>query len=170
MKRVLASVVPGILVLSVGFHGLTAFAGESVKDTPLAVSTERAFPNLEFNRPIVVTHAGDATNRVFVAEQEGIIKVFKNDQETEEATVLKVPCLTLRNTTERPETVNMGTNELVGDDFKKLEGYLKNIIAGNWKEGSIPPLWDGKTAVRIINKLIELYSPVPISVLINKVL
>ena len=89
---------------------------------------------------------------------------------TEEATVLKVPCLTLRNTTERPETVNMGTNELVGDDFKKLEGYLKNIIAGNWKEGSIPPLWDGKTAVRIINKLIELYSPVPISVLINKVL
>ena len=87
MKRVLASVVPGILVLSVGFHGLTAFAGESVKDIPLAVSTERAFPNLEFNRPIVVTHAGDATNRVFVAEQEGIIKVFKNDQEIEEATV-----------------------------------------------------------------------------------
>jgi len=77
----------GILIHAACVHGTVVIASESVADTPLAVSAERAFPNLEFKRPIVVTHAGDGTNRVFVAEQEGIIKVFKNDQEAEEATV-----------------------------------------------------------------------------------
>ncbi|MCA9010802.1 MAG: PQQ-dependent sugar dehydrogenase, partial [Planctomycetaceae bacterium] len=81
------STVIGILGLSVAWCSASAQAGESIADIPLAVSTERAFPNLEFNRPIVVTHAGDGSDRVFVAEQEGIIKVFKNDQEAEEATV-----------------------------------------------------------------------------------
>ncbi|MFN9039639.1 MAG: hypothetical protein ACK5YO_25290, partial [Planctomyces sp.] len=56
----------------------------AVVDTPLAVSAERAFPNLDFRRPIVVTHAGDGSNRLFVAEQEGVIRVFPNDQECEE--------------------------------------------------------------------------------------
>ena len=87
VKRVLASVIFGIRVLSGCLHDAAVIAGDSVADTPLAVSTERAFPNLEFNRPIVVTHAGDGSNRVFVAEQEGIIKVFKNNQDAEEATV-----------------------------------------------------------------------------------
>lgn len=87
MQRILLSVICGTLGLSCGLCGSSATAGESVEDKPLAVSTERAFPNLEFNRPIVVTHAGDGSNRVFVAEQEGKIKVFKNDQEAEEATV-----------------------------------------------------------------------------------
>ncbi len=56
-------------------------------DKPLPVSAERAFPNLTFERPIVVTHAGDGSDRLFVAEQDGIVKVIPNDQECEEATV-----------------------------------------------------------------------------------
>jgi len=87
VRRLLASVIFGVCVLSACLHGTAVIAGEAVADTPLAVSTERAFPNLEFKRPIVMTHAGDGTNRVFVAEQEGIIKVFRNDQETEDASV-----------------------------------------------------------------------------------
>lgn len=87
MQRILLGVICGTLGLSGVLSGSSAMAGESVKDQPLAVSTERAFPHLEFNRPIVVTHAGDGSNRVFVAEQEGIIRVFRNDQETEDATV-----------------------------------------------------------------------------------
>ncbi|MFM7039802.1 MAG: PQQ-dependent sugar dehydrogenase [Planctomycetaceae bacterium] len=71
------------VLLAAGLCALPAAA----QDKPLAVSAERAFPNLDFNRPIVITHAGDGTNRVFVAEQEGIIKVFPNNQECEEATV-----------------------------------------------------------------------------------
>ncbi|MDQ3180619.1 MAG: UDP-N-acetylglucosamine 2-epimerase (non-hydrolyzing), partial [Acidobacteriota bacterium] len=76
---------------------------------------------------------------------------------TEEATVLGVPCLTLRNSTERPETVDIGTNELVGTNPQNLAPYLKNIAAGKWKKGSIPALWDGKTSERIVQILLDIY-------------
>lgn len=76
---------------------------------------------------------------------------------TEEATVLHVPCLTLRNSTERPETVTLGTNELIGDDLNKLQLYLKKIINDDWKSGVIPPLWDGQTSERIVASLISIY-------------
>ena len=79
---------------------------------------------------------------------------------TEEATVLHVPCLTMRNSTERPETVLQGTNELVGDDLQKLESYLQKIIAGDWKKGTIPELWDGQSANRIVEKLTLIYENV----------
>ncbi|MBS1921555.1 MAG: UDP-N-acetylglucosamine 2-epimerase (non-hydrolyzing) [Bacteroidetes bacterium] len=76
---------------------------------------------------------------------------------TEEATVLNIPCITLRNSTERPETVMIGTNELVGSDPDNLSKYLRKIIDGNWKLSAIPALWDGKTSDRIVEKLISLY-------------
>jgi UDP-N-acetylglucosamine 2-epimerase (non-hydrolysing) len=76
---------------------------------------------------------------------------------TEEATVLHIPCLTLRNSTERPETVTMGTNELIGDDIEKLQPCLKKIIDGQWKKGIVPPFWDGKTSERIIDILVKIY-------------
>lgn len=69
---------------------------------------------------------------------------------TEETTVLDVPCMTLRNSTERPETVTMGTNEIVGTDPNNIVPYLQKLIAGDWKSGAIPDLWDGKTADRIV--------------------
>lgn len=69
---------------------------------------------------------------------------------TEEATVLGVPCLTLRDTTERPETVTIGTNELIGTDPARLQPALDRLFAGQWKQGSIPELWDGRTAERIV--------------------
>jgi len=77
---------------------------------------------------------------------------------TEEATVLNIPCITLRNSTERPETVSLGSNELAGTNPKNLIPYLKKIKNNEWKKSSIPPLWDGKTSVRIIKKLNELYN------------
>jgi len=78
---------------------------------------------------------------------------------TEEATVLNIPCLTLRNSTERPETVELGTNELIGDDISKLKLYLKKIMDGKWKKGAIPPFWDGNTSERIIDVLASIYTP-----------
>jgi UDP-N-acetylglucosamine 2-epimerase (non-hydrolysing) len=77
---------------------------------------------------------------------------------TEETTVLGVPCMTLRNSTERPETVSMGTNVLIGTDPENLIGHLRKLMNGVWKKGSIPPLWDGKTGERIVAKLQELYN------------
>jgi UDP-N-acetylglucosamine 2-epimerase (non-hydrolysing) len=67
----------------------------------------------------------------------------------EETTYLKVPCLTLRNNTERPVTVTMGTNVLVGQDGARLRTELDKILKGNQKQGSVPPLWDGHAGQRI---------------------
>jgi UDP-N-acetylglucosamine 2-epimerase (non-hydrolysing) len=67
----------------------------------------------------------------------------------EETTYLGVPCLTLRSNTERPITVEMGTNILVGDSKERLDSELRNVLRGNAKKGAIPPLWDGHTGERI---------------------
>lgn len=69
---------------------------------------------------------------------------------TEETTVLGIPCMTLRDSTERPETVTLGTNEIVGTDPDNIKPFLKRLVDGNWKEGGIPHLWDGKTSDRIV--------------------
>lgn len=76
---------------------------------------------------------------------------------TEEASVMNVPCITLRDNTERPETIDLGTNELVGTDPSKLKPYLDKIIQGDWKKYQGIPLWDGKTAERIVSVLLEKY-------------
>jgi UDP-N-acetylglucosamine 2-epimerase (non-hydrolysing) len=67
----------------------------------------------------------------------------------EETTYLGVPCLTVRSNTERPVTVSMGTNVLVGQDSMKLSLELARILEGKGKIGSIPPLWDGQSGERI---------------------
>jgi len=67
----------------------------------------------------------------------------------EETTYLGVPCLTLRENTERPVTVSLGTNVLVGRDPDKLRSELSRILAGQAKKGTIPPLWDGHAGERI---------------------
>jgi UDP-N-acetylglucosamine 2-epimerase (non-hydrolysing) len=72
---------------------------------------------------------------------------------TEETTVMGIPCITLRNTTERPETVSIGTNMLVGNNIDLLIDALHNIILGNWKKGKIPELWDGKAGTRIVSEI-----------------
>ena len=75
---------------------------------------------------------------------------------TEEATVLNIPCLTLRDSTERPETVDMGTNELIGLNEKLIAPAMEKIFLKKWKKGRIPPLWDGKTSDRIVHQLLKL--------------
>jgi UDP-N-acetylglucosamine 2-epimerase (non-hydrolysing) len=67
----------------------------------------------------------------------------------EETTYLGVPCLTVRENTERPITVLQGTNVLVGRDPDKLRAEVSRILAGNAKKGTVPPLWDGKAGERI---------------------
>jgi len=75
---------------------------------------------------------------------------------TEEATVMRVPCLSLRDTTERPETVTVGTNELLGTDPSKLRPALDRLFAGQWKKGGLPEKWDGKSGERICATLEQL--------------
>jgi UDP-N-acetylglucosamine 2-epimerase (non-hydrolysing) len=69
----------------------------------------------------------------------------------EETTYLGIPCLTLRDTTERPITVSLGTNKLV--DVANLGDNLRDVQDGNWPAGDVPPLWDGNTASRAVESL-----------------
>jgi UDP-N-acetylglucosamine 2-epimerase (non-hydrolysing) len=95
---------------------------------------------LEFN--YLVKHA-----RGVITDSGGI---------TEETTVMGVPCLTLRDSTERPETVTVGTNELIGTDPANLGPALARLMAGQWKKGGIPDMWDGRAAERIVAELERL--------------
>jgi len=99
-------------------------------------------PYLEFNW--LVKHA-----KAVITDSGGI---------TEETTVLGVPCMTLRDSTERPETVTIGTNALLGTDPAALAPALERLFAGRWQRGGIPPLWDGKTGERIAAALEDLLS------------
>lgn len=76
---------------------------------------------------------------------------------TEETTVMGVPCMTLRNSTERPETVTMGTNELLGTNPDAIAPAMRRLLAGDWKKGTVPPLWDGHTSERIVEILNNLF-------------
>jgi len=79
--------------------------------------------------------------RVVVTDSGGI---------QEETTYLNVPCLTMRENSERPSTIAVGTNLLIGSDLERLRSELENISAGKFKKGSVPPFWDGRTAERIV--------------------
>ncbi len=71
----------------------------------------------------------------------------------EETTYLGIPCLTARANTERPVTVEIGTNILIGDDMEKLRTETLNVLNGRGKKGSVPPLWDGHASERIASIL-----------------
>ena len=71
----------------------------------------------------------------------------------EEATFNGVPCITLNSYTEHIETVKQGTNVLVGEDAEQLKKAMHDLLDGNWKKGSLPDRWDGRTAERIVQIL-----------------
>lgn len=75
----------------------------------------------------------------------------------EESTCLKIPCLTFRRSTERPATVETGTNTLISDlKIPTAEAQIEVLLAGRYKSGRIPPLWDGRAAPRIVRQLIQI--------------
>lgn len=95
---------------------------------------------LEFN--YLVKHA-----KAVITDSGGI---------TEETTVMGIPCMTLRDNTERPETCTMGTNELLGTDPKAIKPAMDILFNGEWKSGRTPELWDGRTSERIISRLMKI--------------
>lgn len=106
-------------------------------------------PNLHLVDPMPYLEFNYLVSRAFgvITDSGGI---------TEETTVLRIPCMTLRDNTERPETVTIGTNELIGTDPANIPPAMRRLFAGEWKKGKIPPLWDGKTGERIVGILEKL--------------
>lgn len=114
----------------------------------LADSGKRQHPNLKLVPPIGYLDFLFLTSRAtLVLTDSGGIQ--------EETTVLGIPCLTLRENTERPVTVTEGTNELVGRDPALILRRAREILAGNKKQGAIPHLWDGHAAERIVEILLR---------------
>jgi len=81
--------------------------------------------------------------------------ITDSDGIQEETTFLKIPCITLRTTTERPVTVDIGTNYLLGNDLSKAKSLAFDILEGRYKRGNIPALWDGKSSEKIVETLIK---------------
>jgi UDP-N-acetylglucosamine 2-epimerase (non-hydrolysing) len=106
-------------------------------------------PNLVMVEPLGYLEFNYLVERAFavITDSGGI---------TEETTVMGIPCMTLRDSTERPETVTLGTNELLGTDPEVIKPAMEKLFAGDWKKGSVPEMWDGKTASRIVKALLEL--------------
>jgi UDP-N-acetylglucosamine 2-epimerase (non-hydrolysing) len=124
---------------------------------PVHPRTAKNLQNLGINAPNLhlVEPLGYLEFNYLVKNAKGVIT--DSGGVTEETSVMNVPCVTLRDNTERAETIHLGTNELVGTDPKKLKPYLEKIMAGQWKQYQGIPLWDGKTAERIVEKLITTY-------------
>ncbi|RLS88129.1 MAG: UDP-N-acetylglucosamine 2-epimerase (non-hydrolyzing) [Planctomycetota bacterium] len=118
-------------------HPRTAKTMREFGTLPSSLKLVDPQPYLEFN--YLVKHA-----KAVITDSGGI---------TEETTVMGVPCMTLRDNTERPETVAIGTNELLGTNPAALKPALDRLFKGGWKKGSIPQLWDGRTSERIVAAL-----------------
>lgn len=143
LKALLETIIIGSKGLPIIFpvHPRTGKSLQNLGITADNVIMVEPMSYLEFN--YLVKHA-----KAVITDSGGI---------TEETTVMGVPCITLRNNTERPETVDIGTNELIGTDPKNLPPAFKTLFENRWKKGTIPPLWDGKAAERIIATLVKLY-------------
>ena len=86
-------------------------------------------------------------------ERRATVVITDSGGVQEETTYLGVPCLTLRENTERPVTVTLGTNLLIGFDYGRLEEEANRALAGSFKKGTVPPLWDGRAAERIADAM-----------------
>lgn len=144
LKLLLQTIIDGTRGLPIIFpvHPRTAKNLNSIGVSSAHLHMVDPMSYLEFN--YLVQHA-----KAVITDSGGI---------TEETTVMRVPCITLRNNTERPETVEIGTNELIGTNPDNLPPAFEKLFEGGWKKGDIPPLWDGKTGERIVHKLDELYN------------
>lgn len=145
-SQLLTAICEGARGLPVIFpvHPRTAMTLWEVADLPPNLRIVDPQPYLEFN--YLVKHA-----KAVITDSGEI---------TEETTVMGVPCLTLRDSTERPETVTIGTNELIGTDPTLLKPALDRLFSGHWKKGNIPEKWDDQTGKRIISVLERLFATV----------
>ena len=142
LKQKLKAIAVGTRGLPIIFpvHPRTAKVLQDMDDLPDSIHLVDPQSYLEFNYLV-------KNSKAVITDSGGI---------TEETTVLGVPCITLRDSTERPETVSVGTNELIGTDPKAVEPAFEKLFDGKWKKGSIPAKWDGKAGERVVSHLMAL--------------
>ena len=133
-------------------EAMIAAAGSTPIIAPLRglarATVEKLNANIRIIEPLSYLEFGWLT-----AHAKGVITDSGNV--AEEATFNGIPCITLNNYTEHQETVSVGSNVLVGEDPEKLRDALSQLLAGNWKKCALPDRWDGRTAERIIQILLN---------------
>ena len=120
-----------------------------------AAFMQKVLVNFKNTNLIVVNPLGYLEFNYLVQKSMGV--VTDSGGITEEASTMNIPCITLRENTERPETVTYGTNEIIGRDPSNLIAALDKLINGRWKQAQIIEKWDGRAAVRIVDILCDLY-------------
>ncbi len=143
----LADLMQAIIQSSEGLHLIFPVHPRTAK---MLLNTGITAPNLHLTEPLgylefnyLVQYA-----KAVITDSGGI---------TEETTVMGVPCMTLRDNTERPETITLGTNELLGTKPGAIKPAMEKLLAGEWKKGTIPPLWDGNAAYRIVQSICDTF-------------
>ncbi len=132
----------------------------------ISVDLPLVFPVHPRTRQRLASAGAQLDGRVTLAEPLGYLDFLALEQYAklvitdsggiqEETTCLGVPCLTVRENTERPVTLSMGTNVLVGRDMDRLKQQVACILRGEAKKGKLPPLWDGKAAERISQTIVS---------------
>ena len=122
---------------------------------PIHPRTRQALQSLAVDVPPTLILTEPLGYLDFLALQERATLVITDSGGVqEETTYLGVPCLTLRANTERPVTVTIGTNVLIGDDLDRLRAEVASILSGTTRKGAIPDLWDGHAADRIADVLL----------------
>jgi len=124
---------------------------------PIHPRTEKIFNDLGIDEPnLIITAPLSYLEFNYLVERAKAV-LTDSGGITEETTIMGVPCFTLRDNTERPETIEIGTNELVGTDPASIKPALKKLFSGQWKKGNVPKLWDGRSAERIVEHLINIF-------------
>lgn len=141
LKQIIATILNNVENIPVIFpiHPRTAKVFSSLGIEHKNMYMVEPMGYLEFN--YLVSHS-----KAIITDSGGI---------TEEATMFGIPCITLRENTERPETCEIGTNVLVGTNPSNIKASLQKLFAGNWKTGGIPDLWDGHSSERIIHEILS---------------
>jgi UDP-N-acetylglucosamine 2-epimerase (non-hydrolysing) len=148
---------PGNVDQADGFRDLLQAIGESARGVPVIFPVHPR--SLKKVREI-----GEVPENIHLVEPQPYLEftyLVKNAKAvitdsggiTEEATVMDIPCMTLRDSTERPETISVGSNELVGTDPRNIKPFINKLFDGSWKKGNIPEKWDGQAGPRILSHL-----------------
>ena len=129
---------------------------------PKDAAKNRGIRFQSFREPAALGNADDL--QFLALQQKATVVITDSGGIQEETTFLGVPCLTLRDNTERPVTVTVGTNVIIGRDMNLLCREVNAVLNGKRKNGGIPPLWDGRAAERIA-RILESRGSTPGSVI-----
>ena len=150
---------PGVLKML--FHAISNLPGDLQAVFPIHPRTACKLKELgiDFSNTSKLLVSGPLGYLEFLALQKSATVVITDSGGVqEETTFLRVPCLTMRENTERPITITQGTNTLIGMDVSRLHREVIRIVEGNRKSGEIPKFWDGNASERIAEILLKSHS------------